>query len=74
MNATDIYEAYCEAVAKYLQHIKFWDEYDASEDMRKILFERYKGWQYNPRYTELMYLPRIGIIEWFEEITRKYIK
>ena len=71
--ATDMYEPYCEEVAKYLKHVKFWEVYEENEEMRKILYERYKAWKYNPRYVEIMYLPRIGIIEWFEEITQKYI-
>lgn len=72
--APDIYEPFCEKVALYLDHVGFWHLWETEPELGKLLFEQYKAKNYEPHYVELMYLPRIGIIEWFEEICEKYVK
>ena len=72
--APDIYEPFCEKVAHYLDHVNFWHLWETEPELGKLLFEQYKAKNYEPHYVELMYLPRIGIIEWFEEICGKYVK
>lgn len=67
--APERYPIFCEQMKQYLQTIDI-NKLLTQRDFVKGVFDKYRDKQFTPRYIDdnTFYFPRIGIIEWFEEV------
>lgn len=69
--AAEKYPEFCKLVGEYLKVLDF-NLLLQNKDFVKLFAENYQRHNFTPRYQteDLFYFPRLGIIEWYEEIER----
>lgn len=65
----EYYKNFCKLVGDYVRETNLFDHFKEADFVKRVA-ENYQKHKFMPRYQteELYYFPRIGIIEWFEEI------